>query len=354
MPTPALSTAAPHAIQVRIRNLTRRYGNVVALDDVSFAAAPGAVLGLLGPNGAGKSTAMKVITGFLAADQGTVEFVGRRGDADVGIEVHSAPIACRALVGWMPEVVPVYEDMEADAYLRFVAAARGLATETAEHRLETLAREIGLVPMLHKPIRELSRGYRQRVGLAQALIHDPPVLVMDEPTSGLDPTQIAGLHEFLRNLAVREGKTILFSSHILSEVEAVADSIVVIDRGRMVYEGTCEGLQATAAGAGVAIRFRLSVSSSRAAVMESFSRRIAELGGRVEAGESSSEALEVVRVVGVDADRVLSAFAASVTDAGAGLLHLSRVLPPLQDAFVSMIERGRRPDAASGDAEPRS
>jgi ABC-2 type transport system ATP-binding protein len=225
---------------LNVENLTRNYGQLRALNGVSFSAARGEILGLLGPNGAGKSTAMKIITGFLAADEGTVTL-----ETDVHrVEVHASPIAARRLTGWMPEVVPVYEDMRADDYLLFCAAARGVSASDARTRIAEIAAEIGLAPMLARPIRELSRGYRQRCGLAQALLHRPAVLVLDEPTSGLDPTQIAGLHEFLRTLAARDGVTVIFSTHILSEVEAVASRIAVLNRGRLIYDGTRDALVA--------------------------------------------------------------------------------------------------------------
>jgi ABC-2 type transport system ATP-binding protein len=216
------------------KELTRSYGTRTAVRRVSFSVADGEVLGLLGPNGAGKSTAMKIVAGFLAADS---------GEATIdGVEVHADPLGARALVGWMPEVVPVYEDMEAGAYLDFCAHARGLSRSESRTRIAALSDELSITTALRRPIRELSRGYRQRCGLAQALLHAPRLLVLDEPTSGLDPTQIAGLHSYLRDLARSQRMSVVFSTHILPEVEAVADRIVVLNRGKVAFDGQRDAL----------------------------------------------------------------------------------------------------------------
>jgi ABC-2 type transport system ATP-binding protein len=209
------------------------YGPVIALYRATFTVERGEVVGLLGPNGAGKSTTMKILTTYLYPTSGT---------ATVGDQsVLDAPLAVRKLIGYLPEVLPLYPEMEVRRYLDFVGRARGLQGITLRQRLDWVVQHCGLKPMYRKLVRELSKGYRQRVGLAQALIHDPQVIILDEPTSGLDPHQILEIRHLIRHLA--HDKTVLLSTHILQEVEAVADRIVIINGGQIVGNGTLPELQ---------------------------------------------------------------------------------------------------------------
>ena len=210
------------------------YGPVVALHKANFNVARGEVVGLLGPNGAGKSTTMKILTTYLYPTAGL---------ATVGGEsVLDKPLAVRKLIGYLPEVLPLYPEMEVRDYLDFVGRARGLSHARLKERLDWVVERCGLRPMFRKLVRELSKGYRQRVGLAQALIHDPQVVILDEPTSGLDPHQILEIRQLIRELA--HDKTVLLSTHILQEIEAVADRIVIINSGRIVGDGALEELRA--------------------------------------------------------------------------------------------------------------
>ncbi|MFH1841918.1 MAG: ATP-binding cassette domain-containing protein, partial [bacterium] len=190
---------------IEVRDVTKCFGTLVALDAVSFELQKGEILGFLGPNGAGKSTAMKIITTFLAPDAGAVT-VG-------GIDVLEHPLAVRRQIGYLPENVPLYLDMSVQEYLTFVGNARGLTGAQLRQRLEWCVEACGLQTEYKKLIQELSKGYRQRTGLAQALIHDPEVLILDEPTTGLDPLQIIGIRDLIKSLAGE--KTIIFSTHIL-------------------------------------------------------------------------------------------------------------------------------------------
>ena len=218
---------------INVTDLSMHYGAVVALHKANFAVGRGEVVGLLGPNGAGKSTTMKILTTYLYPTAGT---------ATVGGEsVLDQPLAVRKLIGYLPEVLPLYTEMEVRSYLDFVGRARGLRGSALRQRLEWVVHRCGLKPMYRKLMRELSKGYRQRVGLAQALIHDPQVVILDEPTSGLDPHQILEVRQLIRELA--HDKTVLLSTHILQEVEAVADRIVIINAGRIVGDGTLQELQ---------------------------------------------------------------------------------------------------------------
>jgi ABC-2 type transport system ATP-binding protein len=221
---------------IKADKLTMHYGPVVALKNVSFEVRRGEIVGLLGPNGAGKSTAMKILTTYLYPTGGTAQ-VG-------GIDILKNPLAVRKIIGYLPEILPLYMDMEVRAYLDFVGRARGLTGAKLKQRTGVAIDECGLRPMYRKVIRELSKGFKQRTGLAQALIHDPDIIVLDEPTSGLDPHQIVEIRQLVRNLA--STKTVILSTHILQEVEATADRIVIINRGQIVGEGTFDELRSRA------------------------------------------------------------------------------------------------------------
>jgi gliding motility-associated transport system ATP-binding protein len=212
---------------IEVANLSKRYGDIAAIRDVSFTATDGEILGFLGPNGAGKTTTMRIITGFMPATSGTV-----RVD---GFDVFEQSTEVRRRIGYLPENPPLYNDMSVAAYLRFVAKLKGLTrgadiTAALERVLETC----GLTAVRERLLGHLSKGFRQRVGLAQALIHDPPVLVLDEPTIGLDPRQIIEIRGLIKTLGGK--RTIVLSTHILPEVSQVCDKVVIINDGRIVVE----------------------------------------------------------------------------------------------------------------------
>ena len=217
---------------IEVRGITKSFGTMRALDDVSFRIGKGEILGFLGPNGAGKSTTMKIITTFLAPDSGTVTVDG--------INVLENPLAVRRRIGYLPENVPLYLDMNVHEYLRFVGEARGLSGNRLQQRLDWCVEACGLVGEFKKNIGELSKGYKQRTGLAQALIHDPEILILDEPTSGLDPLQILGIRDLIKSLAGT--KTIIFSTHILQEVSPVTDRVVIINEGGIIADGNVHAL----------------------------------------------------------------------------------------------------------------
>jgi ABC-2 type transport system ATP-binding protein len=223
---------------IEVRDITKRFGTLVALDAVSFRLKEGEILGFLGPNGAGKSTAMKIITTFLAPDGGTVQVAG--------IDVLEQPLAVRQKIGYMPENVPLYLDMSVQEYLVFVGRARGLGGARLQERLDWCVEACGLQSEYKKPIQDLSKGFRQRTGLAQSLIHDPQILILDEPTSGLDPLQIIGIRDLIKSLAGQ--KTIIFSTHILQEVAPVTDRVVIINEGQIIADGSIRDLARQAMG----------------------------------------------------------------------------------------------------------
>lgn len=213
---------------VEAEGLTMHYGHIVAVSDLSFRVDKGEILGLLGPNGAGKTTVLKILSTQIVPTAGTARING--------LDVLEQPEKVRSQFGYLPENPPLYNDMEVEEYLSFVASARGLSGKEKSARMDWVISACGLSSVLRKPIGTLSKGFRQRVGLAQALIHDPPVLILDEPTSGLDPLQIAEMRRLVRELA--RDKAVIFSTHILQEVEALADRILILNQGKMVACGT--------------------------------------------------------------------------------------------------------------------
>lgn len=225
-------------MDIQIENLTKRYGPQTAVDNISFQVKTGEILGFLGPNGAGKSTSMKMITGYLGIGEGDV-LIGGQSVRQSGDEL-------KKYIGYLPENNPLYLDMPVMDYLHFCAALQGVQPGEIPGRIREMIRVCGLNAEKHKKIGELSKGYRQRVGLAQAMIHDPKILILDEPTTGLDPNQIVEIRKLIRELG--KEKTVILSTHILPEVEATCDRILIINRGKIVADGTAESLRKQATG----------------------------------------------------------------------------------------------------------
>lgn len=225
-------------MNITIQNLTKQYGPQKAVDNLSFEVKTGEILGFLGPNGAGKSTTMKMITGYLGIGEGHVTF-GDKSLAENGdlIKRH---------IGYLPENNPLYMEMPVIDYLEFCAALQGIAKVKIDERTRKMIKVCGLNNEKHKKIGELSKGYRQRVGLAQAMIHDPEILILDEPTTGLDPNQIVEIRKLIRELG--KEKTVILSTHILPEVEATCDRILIINKGKIVADGTADTLRKQATG----------------------------------------------------------------------------------------------------------
>jgi len=223
---------------IEVQGLTKRYGRALAVDNISFHISKGEVVGLLGPNGAGKSTTMKILTCFLSATAGQASIAG--------FDTFDNPLEVRKQIGYLPESCPLYLDMDVVAYLRFCAEIRGISGGERAQAVDRVVASCDLGKVTGKLIGHLSKGYRQRVGLAQALIHDPAVLVLDEPTSGLDPNQIRDILRLIG--ALGKEKTVIHSTHILSEVEATSDRVLIINNGRIVAQGTPQELVARASG----------------------------------------------------------------------------------------------------------
>lgn len=218
-------------MSIEVRNLFKYYGDQAAVKDISFKVASGEIVGFLGPNGAGKSTTMKVITGYIPASAGTVHVCGMPVSVD--------SLNTRQVIGYLPEHNPLYLDMYVREYLAFVARIYGV--KNVDERVKEMIRLVGLEVEQRKKIGALSKGYRQRVGLAQAIIHDPKVLILDEPTSGLDPNQLVEIRELIRNIG--KEKTVMLSTHIMQEVEAICDRVVIINKGEIVADDKAIDLQ---------------------------------------------------------------------------------------------------------------
>ena len=219
---------------IEIANLSKRFGELTAVDDVSFQVSRGDVLGFLGPNGAGKSTTMKMITGFIAPDSGSVVV----GGDDIALH----PVEVKRRIGYLPEGAPLYGDMTVKGFLGFIAGIRGYRGTERQQRLDRVIDLVHIGSVLGQPIETLSKGFKRRVGLAQAIIHDPEVLILDEPTDGLDPNQKHEVRKLIRGMA--EDKTIVLSTHILEEVDAVCNRAIIIANGRIVSDGTPAELEA--------------------------------------------------------------------------------------------------------------
>ncbi|MFC2125902.1 gliding motility-associated ABC transporter ATP-binding subunit GldA [Bacteroidota bacterium] len=218
---------------VEVIHLTKEFGTQKAVNDITFTAEDGQILGFLGPNGAGKSTTMKIATTFLPPTSGTIQVAG--------YDVIKDPIEVKKLVGYLPEHNPMYQDMYVHEYLGFIASLHKLKGSESKKRVAEMIHLTGLAQEQNKKIEALSKGYRQRVGLAQTLIHDPKVLILDEPTTGLDPNQIIEIRKLIRDLS--KNKTVILSTHIMQEVQALCDQVVIIDQGRIVADDSVENLK---------------------------------------------------------------------------------------------------------------
>jgi gliding motility-associated transport system ATP-binding protein len=223
---------------IEARGLSKRYGDLVAVSDVSFAVQPGEVVGFLGPNGAGKTTTMRILTGFLPPTDGSAVIDGH--------DIFTDPLAARRAIGYLPETPPVYPEMSVEAYLGYVSKLKDVPRGRRKAAVDRALERCGLADVRRRLIGALSKGYRQRVGLAQAIVHDPPVMIFDEPTVGLDPIQIREIRALIRELAsAREGRarTVILSTHILPEVEAICRRVIIMHRGRKALDAPLDDLR---------------------------------------------------------------------------------------------------------------
>ncbi|MFT5234254.1 MAG: ABC-2 type transport system ATP-binding protein [Candidatus Krumholzibacteriia bacterium] len=315
---------------IKVNGLTRRYGATLALTDLSFQVSQGEIVGFLGPNGAGKSTTMKILTCSLAPSAGSAQIGGH--------DVVDEAISVRRLIGFMPEHVSLYTDQSALSLLQFVAEIKGVPKAIRTEHIEKIVQQTGLEEVRHKLVGNLSHGFRKRVGLAQALIGDPQVLILDEPTSGLDPHQIVEIRELIKGF--RGERTVLLSSHILTEVSAVCDRVLIIDKGRMVGEETAAGLAAAdPLVAGVATR---TVVLNWQGDREKVAAALAQVTG-VEELKVTADGAEVI--IGGNAIEIRPKLVETVMAAGGLLQNMQDKGPTLEDLFLKLT--GVEPDEGS-------
>jgi ABC-2 type transport system ATP-binding protein len=252
---------------IHVEGLTKKYGRATAVNDISFHIKKGEVVGLLGPNGAGKTTTMKILTCFISATSGKASIDGH--------DTFDEPLKVRQQIGYLPESCPLYHDMDVRGYLEFAAEVRGVEASRRKAAVDRVISDCDLGKVTYKLIGHLSKGYRQRVGLAQALIHDPKVLILDEPTSGLDPNQIRDILKLISELG--QEKTVIHSTHILSEVEATSDRVLIINNGQIVAQGTPRELMARSSGTTVYVTVK-GGESQAALAGAGFARKVEKLG----------------------------------------------------------------------------
>ncbi len=304
---------------IEVQGLTRRYGELVAIEDVAFRVEEGEVMGFLGPNAAGKTTTMRILTGFLAPHAGRAAIGGH--------DVVDHPLEARRSVGYLPETVPLYPEMTVVSYLRYMAGIRGVPRRGERDRIDDVLSRCGLHDRRNDLLGKLSKGFRQRVGIAQALIHDPPVLILDEPTEGLDPKQILEVRELIKSMAGR--RTVVLCSHILPEVQMTCGRVVIIDRGRTIAEGTPEELQRrVTASETVDVRVR--------GVGGEIEQAIAGLDGVLSVQGEQDDAIWAGRVETAGGDAIRERIAQVVVQQGWGLVDMVALKLSLEDIFLQL------------------
>lgn len=306
---------------IQVEHLVKRYGGHTAVDDLSFTLEPGGIYGFLGPNGAGKSTTMNVMTGYIAADGGRVVIDGH--------DILRNPIAAKSCIGYLPEVPPLYTDMTVKEFLMFAAQLKLVPKRERKEQVETLLEKLSLTEVSSRLIRNLSKGYKQRVGLAQALVGDPKVLILDEPMVGLDPKQIIEMRELIKELAGEH--TVILSSHILSEVNAVCDHILILSGGKLMASGSPEELQQKMQG-GTALTVTVIGEKEQAEAVLAQMEEVAQYCFEAGAEEGSI----VIRIETRDDTDIRKALSVALAGAGMPILAMSRVERSLEDIFLEL------------------
>ena len=313
---------------IEVKDLVKRYGNHLAVDHLSFTVEKGQIYGFLGPNGAGKSTTMNIITGYIASTEGTVLVDGH--------DIRKEPEAAKRCIGYLPEQPPLYFDMTVLEYLRFVAELKRVKKSERDDMVEQVMEMTGITPVAGRMIGNLSKGFRQRVGLAQALVGFPEILILDEPTVGLDPKQMIEIRELIRELS--KDHTVILSSHILSEVSAVCDHILIISKGRLAASDTPENLSRTMAGAQ---KLSLLVKGTEETVMELLQGADQTMGIAGYQTEPSGEAGVLSVSLTAEPERdIREAVFFLMADAGFPILEMKAAGRSLEDVFLELTQDG--------------
>jgi ABC-2 type transport system ATP-binding protein len=319
---------------IEVEHLSKVYGSTQALKDVTFKAEAGEILGLLGPNGAGKTTTMRILAGYLPASSGSATIAG--------YEVHNQPMQVRQRIGYLPENPPLYPEMTIEGYLDFVARIKGVSAGDRAARVNLAMKSCDLTDRRKTIIRKLSKGYKQRVGIAQAIVHDPPAIILDEPTVGLDPRQINEVRKLIKTLAGR--KTVILSTHILPEVSMTCDRVAIINQGQVVETGSLQDLMARLTGG---TSYDLEVDGSREVILS----RLQHLPGlsNFEWLPPSPEQHQRFRVTASTGHELGRVLAQALVQANLGLYEMRRSVASLEDVFLKLttIE-------ASDSTEPTS
>ena len=309
---------------IEVKNLTKKYGPHLAVDDLSFTVEEGQIYGFLGPNGAGKSTTMNIMTGYIGPTSGQVIING--------YDILEEPQEAKSCIGFLPEQPPLYMDMTVLEYLKFVAELKRIPRAERWDTIEEAMQKTGIIDMADRLIKNLSKGYRQRVGLAQALVGMPPVIILDEPTVGLDPKQIIEIRELIKSLGKKH--TVILSSHIMQEISAVCDHIMIINRGRLVASGTPEELQEQSGNAG---RLHLTVKGAEQDVRKA----LADLPVKIRSCKKAEEpgVLNITASVTTNGDIRADLFAA-MAEAKLPILEMSQEQETLEKLFIELTEGG--------------
>lgn len=302
---------------IQVTGLTKMYGDRKAIDNLNFTIKKGEVVGFLGPNGAGKSTTMKIITGYMAPTSGVAKISG--------FDVFESPLEVKKRIGYLPETPPVYLDMTVEDYLRYVAELKGVQSQKITSQINLSLEKTNLVDVKKRLIQNLSKGFRQRVGIAQALVSDPEVLILDEPTVGLDPKQVAEIRDLIQEL--RGQHTIILSTHILPEVQAVCERIIIINKGKIVAEDSLANLSKLQTGAR-----KILLRTKKAS--DDIKSRLTQIQGvnSVEHGKTAQEWV----LATLDNEEMVESIAKTVMDSGFGLLEISSARADLEDVFLKL------------------
>lgn len=307
---------------IEVKDLVKNYGSHRAVRNVSFTVEPGHIYGFLGPNGAGKSTTMNIITGTLAATSGSVTINGH--------DIYGDPLAAKKCIGYLPEIPPLYPDMDPEEYLSFVGSAKGLRGSELAAQIEEVMELTGLTDVRRRMIRNLSKGYRQRVGIAQAMLGDPEIIILDEPTVGLDPKQIIEIRELIRSLGKKH--TVILSSHILSEISAVCDHVIIIAKGRIVADDMLDRLESRySSDCRLELLLRASEAEGR-----SLLSRLSPLCAKAELLPSSEQGTVLLSLRYEKGRDIRAAVYGQVQKSGLTLLSMIPRIKTLEDIFLEL------------------
>ena len=318
---------------IEVKGVTKKFGRVTAVDNVSFEVRRGEIVGFLGPNGAGKTTTMRILSCFMPPTEGTAEVAG--------YDILKDPLAIKRRIGYLPESPPLYPEMTVLDYLKFVSRIKGLSGQLIPDRLDAVIETCALKDVLDQLTGKLSRGYRQRVGLAQALVHDPDILILDEPTAGLDPKQIIETRKLIKALAGQH--TIILSTHILPEVSMTCERVIIINRGRVVAEDTPQELTARLQGSQI---LSMTVDGPQEAVR----RLVSSLSGVVLEVQSADNGVHTYQIETARGQDIRRELARSVIQDGHGLLELKQEGMSLEDIYLQLTTTEEPEEASGGQA----